>query len=238
MATSLMSKVRVAVLGNLHELLDNVADTTVAYKQRIRDLEEALAELRSAGDEAQGTVNGYQRRHTELVGQKAAIQADIDLLLGDDDPSNDGSALQLQMKVGDIGDELLEYADLIQSVTADRQELLSAIEKLEGKHAEMTSNLRRLSLREAGTRAKNRASGAAEAAQAASDAAGSASIDSIADRIGHDNDVAKARFDRVIGGLKDSSSPEEAVRLARANAALEARRAEIGKSAVQDGPAS
>ena len=68
---------------------------------------------------------------------------------------------------------------------------------------------------------------AAEKALGASADAVDASVDNIAAKLEHEKDVADARFERVIGGLESKTSPEEAVKLARAKAAIEQRRAEI-----------
>jgi phage shock protein A len=236
--TTLFDKVRVAVLGNLHSLLDRVVNTPEGYRQYIRDLEAALAQLRSADDEAVGTGNGYRRQVTELQSRKSELQSDIDLLLGDDDPSNDESALQLQVQLQQIDGQIASLQELIQSNDDNKAKLDEAIEKLERKHQQMVNDLNGLTLKAAATSAQNRAAKAAEVAGAASDAASGASIDSIADHVNHEKDVSDARFARVFDDLASSTSPEEQADLARAKAALEARRAEIAGHATQEPPAT
>jgi phage shock protein A len=228
---SLFDKVRVAVLGKMHSLLDEVANTPEAYKQRIRDLQSALADLRAAKDEAVGTVNGYNRQITAAQGSQASKQADIDLLLGDDDPSNDDAALQLQVEVDELNEQVASLQDLQAQSQSTVDDLDTALGQLESKHREMVNGLNKLTLTAAATKAKTRAATAAEAAVNASNAAGD--VDSIQARLDHDNDVANARFARVIGGMQSNSSPEQAAKLARAKAALEARRAQITQQATQ-----
>ena len=235
--TTLFDKARVAVLGKMHSLLDKVANTPDAYKQRIRDLESALADLRAAGDEATGTRNGYQRDITRLKTDQANKQADIDLLLGDDDPSNDDAALKLQMELEGVSTQLESLTALATDADNNRAMLDQAVDKLEAKHSEMVAGLNRLTLAVAATKAQNRASGAAEAALDASNAADGVSIDNIEARINHDRDVSNARFERVIGNLQSDTSPEEAAKLARAKAALQARRAQIATQATEDAKA-
>lgn len=237
MAQSLFDKARVAVLGKMHGLLDKVANTPEAYKQRIRDLESALADLRSAGDEAVGTANGYKRDLTKLESEKASKQADIDLLLGDNDESNDGAALDMQVELEDIDAQASSLQELLAQTEDNKSKLDTAIDQLEKKHKEMVNGLNRLTLASAATKAQNRASAAAEAALSASDAADDANIDSIEARINHDKDVADARFERVIGNLETGKSSEEAAKLARAKAALEARRQAIANEAKAQTPA-
>ena len=233
MAQSLLQKARLAVLGNMHKFLDTVVNTPEAYAQAIRDLESAMADVRAARDESIGTTSGYDRSITNAKGQQAQIQADIDLLLGDDDESNDEAALKLQIKLSNIDDTITDNQTLKESSEKDTRELSSAIEQLEGKHQQMTRDLGKLNLTAAATSAKNRASAAAEAALGASSAVGDVSIDSIQQRIEHENDVASARFDRVIGGMQQAQTPEGAAELARAKAALDARRAQIKAAATQ-----
>lgn len=238
MAESLFQKARVAVLGKMHSLLDEVANNPDAYRQRIRDLERASADLRAADDEAVGTRNGYSRQVTQLQSAMAGKQANIDLMLGDADPANDDSALTLQMQLEDDAAQLTTLQELVTESNTNHQELQTAITQLDRKHQEMVSGLSRLTLAAAATKAKTRASAAAEAALEASSAASGASVDDIAAKINHDKDVADARFERVIGGLQSSTSPEEQARLARAQAALAARRAQITAEATASVTAS
>lgn len=232
---SLFEKARVAVLSQMHSLLDRAVSTPEGYKQYIRDLESAMADLRAAKDEATGTVNGFDRQLTETQGSIARKQADIDLLLGDNDPSNDDAALQMQVEVDELTGQLDNFRQLKAQAQASADQLDQALSQLEAKHREMVNNLNKLTLTQASTKAMNRASSAAEAAVAASSAVDS--VDSIQERLSHDNDVANARFARVIGGMQSSSSPEEAAKLARARAAIEARRAQIAQQATQASPA-
>ena len=70
--SSLFEKARVAVLSRTcNALLDRVVDTLEGYKQYIRDLEVALAELRAAADEAAGTYNGHKRNKVRAAGEMA-----------------------------------------------------------------------------------------------------------------------------------------------------------------------
>lgn len=229
MAMSVIEKVRIGTLGQLHKLLNRAVETPEAYEQLIRDLERALAELRGAHDEAEGNASGLQRQITEKKGEIAKKESGIDLLLGDDDPSNDEDALKLQLQVGQLNRELTELSALLEQAQSDRADLDNAIGQLENKHEEMLTGLRRLTLKSAASKAKDRASSAAEQALQASQAAGS--VDNIAARIDANANRADARFGRVIGQLSSEDDPQRAVELAEAKAALAARRARIAEQA-------
>ena len=232
--SSLFDKVRVAVLGNLHELLGEVANTPKAYKQRIRDLEAARADILVAVDEAAGTGNGYRRQIEELRFSITDKDADINLLLGDDDPSNDEHALTLQVEVDDARAEIESLEDLLAANDANRAALDQAVAQIDAKHREMSSGLRRITMKSASTKAKDRASAAVEAATSATSTVDS--IDSIEAEIDRENDRANARFDRVVGGMKSSTDPVQAAKLARAKAELDARRAQIAAQAKAPAP--
>jgi phage shock protein A len=232
---SLFQKAQLVVKSRLHELLDREVNTPEGYRQLIRDLEESMADLRAAIDEGTGTVNGYNR---DIAGFQSKITlkgSDIDLLLGDDDPTNDGAAVDLQLEVQTLEDQVATTQGLLSDQTKVIAQLNTAYGQLEGKHREMKANLNRMTLTVAATNAKSRAAAAVEAAVDATSNVDS--VDSIQGALDHENDVASARFDRVIGGLQSDASPEKAVALARANAALAERRARITAAAAQDTPA-
>lgn len=236
MAMSLFDKAQLVVKSKLHALLDKQVDTPEGYKQLIRDLEVSMADVRAGVDEAVGTGNGYQRQLAAFNSQIVQKQSDIDLLLGDSDPSNDESAVQLQMEVEQLQEQVTTYQELLTSQQAETTALNQALTQLEAKHQQMLTDLNRLTQTQAIAKAKNRASAAVEAAVEATSKAGS--VDSIQAKLDHDKDVADARFDRVIGGLQSNQSPEEAARLARAKAALEARRAQLHAEASASVPAA
>ncbi len=235
MATSLLSKARTAVLGKMHSLLDEVANTPDAYKQRIRDLEAAMADLLAAHDEAVGHSTGFTRQIDQAGAKTRTMQADIDLLLGDDDPTNDDAALQMQLELDKIATQVGELTALQQDAQSNAQQLDTAYQQLKAKHDEMVTQLSHLTLTSASTSAKNKAVSAIEAATGAIGDAGS--VDDLRAHIDSANDAANARFARVVGDMSASTNPAQAAALARAKAALEQRRAQIAAHAVDSASA-
>ena len=231
MGMSLFEKARTVIVGNLHDLLDRQVQTPDGYRQLIRDLEEAMADVRAGTDEAVGTANGYRRavetRETNIV----EIQSNIDLLLGDDDPGNDVHALDMQLAADRLTEEIEEFRALLIDQEMQVGQLRQALTQLEAKRQQMLRDLNKLTQTQAVTKAKNRASSAVEAAVSAASSVDGASVDSIADRLNRERDVADARFDRVVGDMQAGRSPEAAARLARAKQALAARRATLTQQA-------
>lgn len=235
MGMSLFDKAQLVVKSKLHALLDREVNTPEGYKQLIRDLEVAMADLQAGVDEAVGTGNGYKRDITNWNSEIVQNQGNIDLILGDGDESNDESAVQLQLENQRLQGQVTQRQQLLEEQQASTSQLQSALTQLEAKHQQMLANLAQLTQTQAIARAKNRASSAVEAATQVADDANS--VDSIQATLDHQKDVADARFDRVIGGLSATQSPEEVANLARAKAALEARRASLTAQAKSTEPA-
>ncbi len=232
----ILSKLRTLTLGNLHELLDAAIDlnSVAACKQHVRDLEEAKGKIMDEAAVAKGRVG-------QAEGDLKAIQLKIDtntehaqLLLDDDDPSNDGDAQTLMERV--VADqELLEtkQADLATAKqTADA--LAEAARKIAAKHAEMVANVRRLESLERSTKAKEQATSAIKKAAGAANAAGEVSVDDVAQRLKDRSVAADAKFQNALGTMGDSVS--ESVQAAKAKQLIAKMRA--GKKAGGGTPPS
>jgi phage shock protein A len=216
------------VLGKMHALLDDAVNTPEGYEQKIRDLNKAIKDLFAAVDEANGTINGFKRDRIKAESQAALKRADATGLLKDKDPSNDSMALPLLAEANDLDAQLAVYDEQIATLTANRDDMSGAIDKLEAHSREMQNNLQTLRIREAATKGKRGAASAGQRASDAVSAAGEADFDSIEANINHDGDVADAEFDRVMGGLSGpNTSAAEAVRMSKAQADLDKIRAQI-----------
>ena len=229
MGQSLFDKAKLIVQANLHELLNKKVNTPEGYDQAIRNLESAMADIRLGVDEATGTANGYRRDIATMQATIVDNESNADLMFGDDDPSNDDSALQLQLEADRLREQVEEYQRDLADQAQTLADLNQALSQLEAKHQQMLTESRRLRQSRATAKAKNRASDAVDkAGQIAGDMP---SIDNIKAELDHQLDVADARFDRVVAGMQASQSPEEAARIARAKAALAARRAALTEQA-------
>ena len=233
MARSAWDKLRVTVLGNLHDLLDRGANSIPGYEQTIRDLDNKIYEVRRAGDSAAGQVTVYANQITAKTADIAKKQGFILDLLGDDDPSNDHFAVDLQVEIEDLTNELAGLASLKVDAEQLQAELVDAANKLDSRLRVMQAGLNKLKLQDAAARAKSGASDAIEMAGEALDAANGGGFDSIQGAIEQRAAQADARFDRVLGGLQADQSPEDAAKLARASAAIAALRAKMTAQAVQ-----
>jgi phage shock protein A len=223
-----MDKARTILLGNMHALMDKAVNTPEGYAQKIRDLNSAIFDLLAAKDEANGSITGLTRDRVAAESLAAAKRADATRLLKDNDPTNDQLALPLLAEANDLDAQLASYDEQIASLTSNRDDIAEAVEKLQAHSREMQSNLQKLRITQAATKAKTRASSAVESASGAVSAAGDVDYDSIERAITHDGDVADARFDRVMGQLNTPDrSAADAVRMSKAQSDLDALRAQI-----------
>lgn len=225
MAT-IAKKLWTATLGKINAIVDKAYQTPEAYAQCIRDLEKALAETRAAHDEAVGNRNGITHEIDAIQAKISKHNANIDLLLTDDDDTNDDAALTLQVQVDkwgeDLGDLAANHAEAEETV----KQLAFAITKGEEKRNEMARNLSNLRRTAKTTAAKNQASAAIESAMEAFGETGS--IDNIAGKINAAAHTADAKFNRVVGEL-DTKSPEQLAAEARAKKALADRKTALKK---------
>ncbi len=216
----ILSKLRTLTLGNLHELLDAAIDlnSVAACKQYVRDLEEAKDKMRNEAASARGRVGQSESAVTTLEHQIATDTEHAQLLLDDDDPSNDGDAQSLMEGVVQK-QELLEgkKAELANNKqVADA--LGEAVRKITAKHAEMVANVRKLSDLQKQTEAKEQAAAALKAAGKIANAADGVSIDSaeqrLRDRAAAVNEQFKDALTDVSGGsVKESVTSAKAKQL-------------------------
>lgn len=210
---SLFQKARAFTLGNLHELLDKTIDlnSPAVLKQYVRDLESAIASLKM-----------------EAVTQAAGVRT-VTREIGDLKQSIDMKTIAIKTRLGmknvDSTDSLVRawaqqvtnwQKEVMQKETIELPEqqktsaaLDSAVAKLEAKHTEMVSNVRRLSSLAQTTKAKTKASDVLEQAGKLSTGADSISIDNLQGRIQAEADVADEKFDRQINSEAYAESDEQ-----------------------------
>lgn len=228
MAVSIFKKAKVSALGLINDMVDKKYNTPSAYRQNIRDLEKAMAELSAAKDETVAIITGYDRQLSKLENDISAKNAMIILFLTDDDESNDHHAETLQTQINEFEDDKsqLEQAKAETQLTID--EYIKAIQKGYGIRDRMVKELRQLELKADSASAKKAAASAIEDALDAFGATGS--IDNIARKINADADAADAKFNRVVGELNTPESPEEAAKKARAAAQIAELKKKLSES--------
>lgn len=210
---SMFSKARAYTLGNLNELLDKAIDlnSPAVLKQYVRDTETALDQLKTQAAIQAGGVRTINREigdlkqsidmKTKAIKTRLA-QPGIDTT----DSLVRGWAQQVTNWQKELSQkETIELPEKQKVATA----LDSAVAKLEAKHAEMVSNVRRLSSLADTTKAKNQAASALEHAGNLSSGADNISIDNLQERVQAQADVADEKFDRQMKSEAYAESDEQ-----------------------------
>jgi phage shock protein A len=229
--SSLFSKARVFVLGNLHELMDAAIDlnSVASVKQYIRDLESARDGIRIQAATATGRVTTLTANIANLQKEIDENTSNIDLLLGDDDPSNDSNAVTIQLTVDNLKSRLESNQTDLATAQQMANSMNDAVQKIVTKHGQMASQLRTLEQQAASADANEQAANAMEAVASLSNIDSSSTIDNVSERIQARAATAKARLDQAFGSV--SSGADDSVALAKAKKAIEDRKAALGKTA-------
>jgi phage shock protein A len=222
---SILAKIRIVTLGNLHELLDAVInlDSPAAVKQYIRDLESGIRQVEHAANVVEG---GLRTTRDDLEGVShtmATLDADINALLQDGDPTNDHLALPLQVEY----DSAQRRVETLVSRESAQEQMLSqlndAISKLNAKHRDMLNQLADI---EAKVEAGEGMEAATDAVESVAGLAVDApSVDDLASRVNQEYNRRGAAFDRAMGTLGDATNDDLAI--SQAEAALARRKAEL-----------
>src|SRR5215831_5815299 len=104
----LLEKVRIGVLAQAHNLLDQLIDlnSPQAVKQYIRDLENSISGIENDAAEAAGHVTTTDREVHKLMGQIESYDHAIDAILTSNDPSANDKARELQVKLNGYKQQL------------------------------------------------------------------------------------------------------------------------------------
>lgn len=232
MAATLFSKARLLTLSVAHSLLDKGIDlnSVEAVKQNIRDFETSIQELESARATHRGLLRGLTRDKLELQARKLRLNEEIDILVDDNDPSNDHHAATLEA-------ELMGVEPLLADKVEEDKDMLATIETMGKTISSMTavlttrkSQLSRLESMKHSAGAKESAASAMRQAKDSMSTGVDASVDSVAARIQKRYDIADEQLKAASDGFttaaqSDSGMATVAARLAKRQAALKAQKA-------------
>ncbi|MBI2483385.1 PspA/IM30 family protein [Candidatus Uhrbacteria bacterium] len=235
---SFFDKVRTGVLAIAHRAADAVIDlnSVEAVKVHIRDLEEAQEDLQGAAAEATGGVRTLRRERDTTQAKVTELDESIGFILSDGDDTNDHLAVPLQARLDGLKAQLAAKEDEIATAEQVAQQMNEAASALQAKLTSMVERVRGLEAQERAAKAKE--SAASAVAQAGKIAAGAdaVSVDDISARLQRRTDVADEKFKRAMGGI--SGGLEQDVALAKAKAAIAARKAALQKPKEGDAPAA
>lgn len=220
MAESILSKLRVITLGNVHQLLDAVIDlnSLPVVKQYVRDLEGGIAQMIEAVSTAEGGLTTVTRDITNAQALAKELDSDIEALTSDDDETNDHLALPMQVRLNATNKRLGDLEALRDQRKENVTRLNTTISRLQAKHEEMLAEVQRLEELAEETEGMKKSTKAMQSAAKLS-SVDAPSIDNVARRMQEKYDNQKARFDRAMDSVSDATSDSDAIAAAEADLA-------------------
>ena len=225
---SLRQKARVLSLAWLHQVADAAVDmnSIPVVQQYIRDLEQAMADLREAQAQNAGGIAGLNRQIAQLHQQEATLNTQADSLLQLNPPREDLATI-VEQRLQEVENNLTPLENQLEKAQAIQAQYEQVMDSLEAKHASMVRQLRTLQSLTTSASAEERA---AQAIHAAGNALGdNSSIDNITQRIQSRSDVAHARLQQAMGSVTPQPDPvADALEQSAMQQRIATRRARLG----------
>jgi len=203
---TLRQKARVLSLAWLHQIADAAIDThsIPVVQQHIRDLEQAISELREAQAQNAGSIAGLNRQISQLHQQESVLNTQADALLQLQPPREDLAAT-VEQRLEEVENNLTPLNNQLEKSQAIQAQYEQAMSALDAKHNSMMSQLRTLQSLDTSATAEDRAARALHSVSSA--LGGTASIDDITARIQGRSDVAHARLQQEMGSFTPQPDP-------------------------------
>jgi phage shock protein A len=230
MAQTLAGKISIIVKGKLHGILDRqIEDSPDAYAQYVRELEQSKDEIL---DEAAIATARVDQTKGEIAKLTLLIQTDTShaqLLVGDNDPENDGDAEKIMERVVENESALETLKQDMQSQQEDADALTDVANQLVRRHADMLHKLRSFTDRQRRVQTKERTAATLNAAAGVLDSAEGSSIDNLESRLSDRETVAGARLKNAMAKVPRL---ETSVTTSKAKALVAQMRANLKPSAA------
>ena len=223
-------KIRLAGLAHIHALLDKDIDwnNVQVVKQTVRDLEASLDELEDGAAESAGYLRTVTREKGDIERRVKVLDAAIDLILGDDDLTNDHLATAKQVELDGVTARLADVALDLEDAKATSRKMEQAVSMLRSKHVSAQQKVQKLESMETSRKAKEHAVKAVKMVAEMTQAGAAVSVDSVIDRMRRQNDVTDEKFDRAFDRASAASGQDMAV--VEANAKIEERKRRMALS--------
>jgi len=221
---SILQKLRVITLSNIHTLLDGIKglNSIGEYEQYIRDLGTARDQIDDQAAASRGRKQFLEQQIATAKARCEAADEQINILLGDDDPSNDHLATPLQLQF-DAAKQMIAGAEAelvnIQNVVSQYDQ---AVQRLDVRLMEANGKLETLRSMDQATKAKEKAAKALEGIDFGS-APDTAGVESkMMERASVADNALNRSLNNITSAIGGATSAE-----ASATAAISKRRAAI-----------
>ena len=222
---TLAGKLRIAILGNLHDLVDKVIDlnSVAAVKQYVRDLENGLEKLGISIAEQDGALKTLQRTAESKSARIEELSENIDRILSDGNPDNDNLAVGWQQNLNRMKAELASLRQELEAAQSADDALKQTEQALRSKKDAMNAQIEHLESMDRVTKAREAAAASVQAAiQIGTSAGVGVSVDDVAHRMQQRSDVAEAKLQQAMGNLSGMAGTDESLEMAKLD--IEARK--------------
>ena len=205
--TGIFGKIRTITLANIHDLLDKAIDlnSPSVLRQYVRDLEDALNQLKTEAVTAAAAVHTTNREIADLqtkidTGKSNAAKMKAN---GHTDLAHNKA-----VEVVGLQSELEAKKNLLVTQTETSTKLDSVVANITSMHNQMLSKLRELETMDKSSTAQNHAADTLTAAGKLVGNGADVSVDDIESRIQAKNDVATEKLNRAMGDVNVSEDAE------------------------------
>ncbi len=155
---TLRQKARVLSLAWLHQVADAAIDThsIPVVQQHIRDLEQAMSDLREAQAQNAGAIAGLNRQIGQLHQQEAVLNTQADALLQLNPPRED-LASTVEQRLEEVENSLTPLNNQLEKSQAIQAQYEQAMSALDAKHTSMMRQLSTLQSLDTSASAEDRA---------------------------------------------------------------------------------
>lgn len=203
---TLFSRLRTVTLAYSNGLIDKAIDmnSIPVVKQYIRDLEDAIDKTNHECAVARANVTVLQG---QIDGTQKAIDLDTQRAQAYLAKSDETNARLVASRIHDNQVLLDSYKEQISQATSNSQALATALEKMQTKHTEVMSQLRRLESEDGQARSLESATSSLKAASAITSNDVTDSVDSISQKIHQRSAVANEEFNSVVSSFDTPPDP-------------------------------
>lgn len=207
---SFIQNLRSLVVGKANDLLNAKIDenSPTVLRQNIRDLEEALDQMRNNAAAEAGALKTLTREAGDLQSKIDNSTAVIAEIMKGNSPNKEAAARLRATDVVMWKKMLTEKNARITEQQTTSAQLDDAVTKLQSRHDQLVARVRELERLDRDTKAREQAAKTVEYAGKIVQQGANISIDDIESKMRAKNDVSQVKFDRAMGTLHTDPDPQ------------------------------
>lgn len=199
---SLFEKARLVTVGTAHDLLDKFIDlnSPTVVRQSVRDYETGVRELSNEIAVQQGELPGLKREVAGIQLKIDTLSATVKTLQNSANASDPNVVTVIRQKAQTIlalNGQLTSANQRVDAQNAEIATLKTTLDRMNAKHDDLVVRLHELERLDMDTKAKAHAATAIQNASQIFNSTDTSSVDNLAERMRHKNDIANAQFEQA-----------------------------------------